>query len=79
MALTVIQINSEIGKNVGYFRAKDFQIAWEKNGCSHLVRLDYKIAYKQGAWRVYPIVEKVVQTKAISKHHSLYLALKSVH
>jgi len=78
MALTVVQINHEIGKQVGYFRAKGFKLEWTLKG-GYLHRCDTQIIYTKGSWQVFEIVDKIVQSKPVSKHHSLYMALKSVN
>ncbi len=79
MALNAVQINSEVGKQSGYARAKLFTVIWGKSGLCWLNRWDCEIRYEKGAWCVFPIVEKTVLTVPVSKHHSLFVALKSVH
>lgn len=79
MALTAVQINNEVGKQSGYARAKGFKVKWGPTGVCWLVRWDCEVRYEGKSWCVFPINDKIASTTAESKHHSLFVALKSLH
>lgn len=73
-----IEQNLMISREVGLYRSKGFKPVYDPTG-TNLIRVDCVIKYRHNAWRVYEVIDGVVQNRSISKHPNLYAALRSVH